>query len=206
MCRSAHFYVDCNSEAAILKPVNPNNLTQRRGITAIIGCVPQNHADAHSDVVVLCPCPEVKAVAGSVQRDLYFLLVFRIGGTSQQWPGDLDPPAGAMFLSRWSDDSRLGRWFFHDRAAPAPHLFTSYLPAVKASMVRTFLAAQTSIPNCVWSLRKGNDCGPYSAKTSCDVGTPLGMKMEGARFQRGSLQCEVVMNRRSGALVFDLCL
>jgi hypothetical protein len=59
MDRSAQFYVDCNSEAAILKPVNPNNLSQRRGITAIIGCVPQNHANAHPHIVVLYPGREI---------------------------------------------------------------------------------------------------------------------------------------------------
>src|SRR5258708_28431243 len=80
MYLSALFYVDCNSESAILKSVNPNNLPERRRITAIIGCVPQNHTNAHSDVVVLCTSTEVKAVAGSVQCDLHFLLVFRIGG------------------------------------------------------------------------------------------------------------------------------
>jgi hypothetical protein len=53
MYPSAHFYVDCNSETAIRKPVNPNNLPERRGIAAIIGYVPQNHANAHSYMVVL---------------------------------------------------------------------------------------------------------------------------------------------------------
>ena len=60
------------------------HLPERRGITAVIGDATQNHANAHSDVVVLYPSSEVKAVA--VRCDLHFLLVFRIGGTGQQWP------------------------------------------------------------------------------------------------------------------------
>jgi len=127
MYRSAHFYVNGNSETAILKPVNPNNLPERRRITAIIGCVPQNHTNAHSDVVVLCTSTEVKAVAGSVQCDLHFLLVFRIGGQANSGLEILTRrltrcsccPARAMTAV-----SVVG--FFMIERPPAACFFTSY--------------------------------------------------------------------------------
>ncbi len=78
---SAHSYLDSNSEAAILKPVYPNNIPERLGITGVVGCIPESHAEAHSNMVVVGSGREIEAVAGSVQRGLYFLFVFRIGGT-----------------------------------------------------------------------------------------------------------------------------
>jgi hypothetical protein len=83
---SAHLYLNCNSEAISLEPVYPHNIPEILGITGLVGCIPESHAETHSDMVVLGSGREIEAVAGGIHRTLYFLLVFRVGRTGQDWP------------------------------------------------------------------------------------------------------------------------
>jgi hypothetical protein len=80
-------------------------------------------------MVVLGLGRKVEAIAGGVQRILYFLVVFRVGGTDQYWPGDFDASSRTAFLFRNRHyDSRLSGCLPHNTVilVSAPGSYIAY--------------------------------------------------------------------------------